>query len=166
MTLQLCDSWALLTFQDELQCTRYWHSNCSKEATFKRRTRTFDAHKSAKKASKLNLIQSWKSQKTPGNNMWHTCSKSRNFCLDALCEEITKQKLCNGSSGRLYHNKIEDTSHYQSSNIYKLQECSQEALLTINGAKLKIAGHYRRLVLANSSDWILLDVRWSWEAPV
>ena len=45
-------------------------------------------------------------KKTLGNNMWYICSESRNFCLDALHKEIMEQKLCNGSTGRLLHNKI------------------------------------------------------------
>ena len=62
--------------------------------------------------------------------MWYICSESRNFCLDALHKEIMEQKLCNGSTARLRHNKFKTLAQVQSSYIYKLQECSQEALLT------------------------------------
>ena len=52
---------SLYSFQDEVQHAMYWDSNCNNEATFntfKRRTRTLDAHKarSQKKARrKLNF---------------------------------------------------------------------------------------------------------------
>ena len=51
--------------------------------------------------------------------MWYICSESRNFCLDGLRENITEQKLCNGSSGRLSHNKIAIIIKVQISIDYK-----------------------------------------------
>ena len=55
---------------------------------------------------------------------------AQNFCLVAFCKDC-RTKLCNGSSGRpCQKKKTADSSHYQSSNIYALEKCSQEALMT------------------------------------